>query len=120
MSQPRHENEPVYDVLGVGFGPSNLALGIAIEEFNRTVGSEAPLRAVFLEKQATFGWHRGMLIDDAIVMIEPRVPSASMRRTADCMASIVPVVLISNTRFHSSSGTCVNRCAGSSAIAPSS
>lgn len=62
---------PVHDVLGIGFGPSNLALALAIDEHNqsRAVAGEAPIDAVFLEKQECFGWHRGMLIDDATMQV---------------------------------------------------
>jgi len=54
-------------VLGVGFGPSNLALAIALDEHNRT--GAGVLRARFFEKQPRFGWHRGMLIDDATMQV---------------------------------------------------
>jgi L-ornithine N5-monooxygenase len=56
--------DPVYDVIGVGFGPSNLALAIAAGER----GAASP-RALFLERQAQFGWHRGMLIEDATMQV---------------------------------------------------
>ncbi|HEU5108903.1 MAG TPA: SidA/IucD/PvdA family monooxygenase, partial [Micromonosporaceae bacterium] len=59
---------PVYDVVGVGFGPSNLALAIAIEEHNRA-RPDAGLTGLFLERQPRFGWHRGMLIDDATMQV---------------------------------------------------
>ncbi|MEJ3748217.1 lysine N(6)-hydroxylase/L-ornithine N(5)-oxygenase family protein [Actinomycetes bacterium KLBMP 9797] len=54
---------PMYDVVGVGFGPSNLALAIALAE------QDIPLAAVFLERQPRFGWHRGMLLDDATMQV---------------------------------------------------
>lgn len=44
-------------LLGVGFGPSNLALAIALAERN--------LAAVFVEQQPEFGWHTGMLLPHA-------------------------------------------------------
>ncbi|BCY11526.1 lysine N(6)-hydroxylase/L-ornithine N(5)-oxygenase family protein [Actinoplanes sp. L3-i22] len=53
---------PVYDVIGVGFGPSNLALAIAVQERD-------DLTAVFLERRAEFGWHRGMLLRDATMQV---------------------------------------------------
>ena len=56
------------DLLGVGFGPSNLALAIAVEEHNRAT-ADPPLTATFVERQSTFGWHRGMLIDDATMQV---------------------------------------------------
>ncbi|MEV6931361.1 SidA/IucD/PvdA family monooxygenase [Dactylosporangium sp. NPDC051485] len=59
--------DPVYDVVGIGFGPSNLALAIAIEEHNAT--APEPVRAVFLERQESFGWHRGMLFEDATMQV---------------------------------------------------
>ncbi|MCG5218593.1 lysine N(6)-hydroxylase/L-ornithine N(5)-oxygenase family protein [Streptosporangium sp. KLBMP 9127] len=55
---------PVYDVVGIGFGPSNLALAVALEEeYGSTVN------AVFFEKQPRFGWHRNMLIDGATMQV---------------------------------------------------
>lgn len=59
---------PVYDVVSVGFGPSNLALAIAMDEHNRT-GPDAGGSGLFLERQPRFGWHRGMLIDDATMQV---------------------------------------------------
>ncbi|GAA1286530.1 lysine N(6)-hydroxylase/L-ornithine N(5)-oxygenase family protein [Saccharothrix xinjiangensis] len=55
------------DLLGIGFGPSNLALAIAVHEHNGS--GEAPLRAAFHERQPRFGWHRDMLIDDSTMQI---------------------------------------------------
>jgi L-ornithine N5-oxygenase len=66
------QDEYVYDVLGVGFGPSNLALAIAVDEHNRSLSEGPPaaaIDAVFVEKQECFGWHRGMLIDDATMQV---------------------------------------------------
>ncbi|MCG8417674.1 MAG: lysine N(6)-hydroxylase/L-ornithine N(5)-oxygenase family protein [Proteobacteria bacterium] len=69
---------PVYDVLGIGFGPSNLALAIAIEESARSLHAR-PFRAHFFEKQACFGWHRGMLLDEATMQISFLKDLATMR-----------------------------------------
>jgi L-ornithine N5-oxygenase len=55
--------EPVCDLAGIGFGPSNLALAIAVEERGE------PVRARFFERQARFGWHRGMLLEDATMQV---------------------------------------------------
>ena len=57
------------DVVGVGFGPSNLALAIAIEEHNRSVDSDRRIVARFVEKQSRFGWHRGMLLPGTTMQI---------------------------------------------------
>jgi L-ornithine N5-monooxygenase len=64
----RHTPHAVLDVLGIGFGPSNLALAIALDEHNRLTCGRA-LRAVFFEKKPRFGWHRGMLTDDATMQV---------------------------------------------------
>ncbi|GAB2609594.1 lysine N(6)-hydroxylase/L-ornithine N(5)-oxygenase family protein [Streptomyces capparidis] len=59
----------VHDLVGVGFGPSNLALAVAVTEHNARQGGGRPVNAVFLERQREFGWHRGMLIDDATMQV---------------------------------------------------
>ncbi|GAA3970318.1 lysine N(6)-hydroxylase/L-ornithine N(5)-oxygenase family protein [Actinomadura viridis] len=50
--------------MGIGFGPSNLALAVALEEEHGSA-----VDAVFFEKQPAFGWHRGMLIDGATMQV---------------------------------------------------
>lgn len=40
----------IHDVIGVGFGPSNLALAIALEELAQLNGKA--LNALFIDKQA--------------------------------------------------------------------
>jgi L-ornithine N5-oxygenase len=59
---------PVYDLVGIGFGPSNLALAIAATEHNEVADGQ-PLSVRFLERQPAFGWHRGMLLDDATMQV---------------------------------------------------
>jgi L-ornithine N5-oxygenase len=58
-----------YDVVGVGFGPSNLALAVAVTEHNARVGPDDAVSARFVERQPTFGWHRGMLLHDATMQV---------------------------------------------------
>ncbi|PRY23971.1 lysine N(6)-hydroxylase/L-ornithine N(5)-oxygenase family protein [Pseudosporangium ferrugineum] len=62
-------SEPELDVVGIGFGPSNLAMAIAVTEHNGTAGAGPAVTARFLERQASFGWHRGMLLDDATMQV---------------------------------------------------
>ncbi|MGW7531246.1 lysine N(6)-hydroxylase/L-ornithine N(5)-oxygenase family protein [Amycolatopsis sp. NPDC054798] len=71
---------PVYDVVGVGFGPSNLALAIALAEHN--AGSGETVTAHFLERQPRFGWHRGMLIDTATMQVSFLKDLVTMRNPA--------------------------------------
>lgn len=65
MSDREHET---HDVVGVGFGPSNLSLAIALEEY-RANGAENEISSLFLEHQASFGWHRNMLLPSATMQI---------------------------------------------------
>lgn len=73
--------EKVHDVLGIGFGPSNLALAIALEEHNRTAGND-PIDGVFFERQASFGWHRGMLIEGTTMQVSYLKDLVTMRNPA--------------------------------------
>lgn len=54
-----------YDVVGIGFGPANLALAAAIEERQGGGG----LRTLFLEQKSAFAWHPHMLLDDTVMQI---------------------------------------------------
>ncbi|MBV7697868.1 lysine N(6)-hydroxylase/L-ornithine N(5)-oxygenase family protein [Streptomyces sp. TRM70350] len=61
--------DSVHDLLGIGFGPSNLALAIALQDHSATSREDGGFRALFLEKRPRFGWHRGMLVDDATLQV---------------------------------------------------
>ncbi|WP_217558885.1 lysine N(6)-hydroxylase/L-ornithine N(5)-oxygenase family protein [Streptomyces sp. GbtcB6] len=63
------DNTDTVDILGIGFGPANLALAIAMREGTASPGSAAPLSAHFYEKKPEFGWHREMLIEDATMQV---------------------------------------------------
>ncbi len=72
-----------YDLVGIGFGPSNLALAIAVDEHNaRCPRPEDRLSALFLEKQDDFGWHRGMLFADATMQVSFLKDLVTMRNPA--------------------------------------
>ncbi|WP_443098404.1 lysine N(6)-hydroxylase/L-ornithine N(5)-oxygenase family protein [Actinomadura chokoriensis] len=82
--QPR-----VHDVVGIGFGPSNLALAVALAEEREERGERgergenaAAVDAVFFEKQPEFGWHRGMLIDGATMQVHFLKDLVSLRNPA--------------------------------------
>ncbi|MFE6905777.1 lysine N(6)-hydroxylase/L-ornithine N(5)-oxygenase family protein [Streptomyces erythrochromogenes] len=70
MAQVRPGEAPVvHDLIGIGFGPSNVAMAIAVSEHNLRVGGQEAVSAHFFEQQPRFGWHRGMLIDDATMQV---------------------------------------------------
>lgn len=70
MSQVLPGDAPqVHDLIGIGFGPSNVAMAIALSEHNAGAGTQETVSAHFFEQQPRFGWHRGMLIDDATMQV---------------------------------------------------
>ncbi|MCP3757276.1 lysine N(6)-hydroxylase/L-ornithine N(5)-oxygenase family protein [Streptomyces sp. TBY4] len=70
MSQALPGDAPlIHDLIGIGFGPSNVAMAIALSEHNVRVGRQETVTAHFFEQQPRFGWHRGMLIDDATMQV---------------------------------------------------
>lgn len=77
LDPARHEGaaptEEVVDLIGVGFGPANLALAIALEE----VGSG--LSAVYLEAETDPSWHPGMLIRGTDIQHNPHRDLVSLR-----------------------------------------
>ncbi|GAA3620288.1 lysine N(6)-hydroxylase/L-ornithine N(5)-oxygenase family protein [Kineosporia mesophila] len=60
---------PTHDLIGIGFGPSNLALAIAAVEHNGQANDAERVAVRFFERQPAFGWHRGMLLDDATMQV---------------------------------------------------
>ncbi|KOG32620.1 lysine N(6)-hydroxylase/L-ornithine N(5)-oxygenase family protein [Streptomyces resistomycificus] len=61
-------NNDTYDVVGIGFGPSNLSLAISLEEHHANVLTN-PVTSAFFERQPQFGWHRNMLLPSATMQI---------------------------------------------------
>lgn len=59
--------EKIHDLIGIGFGPSNIALAIALDERFQNEGRA--LDALFIERQSSFGWHPHMLLDEAHMQI---------------------------------------------------
>lgn len=55
----------VFDVVGVGFGPANIALAIAAQELN------SPLSFRFLEKNPGPGWQDEMLLPESDIQNHP-------------------------------------------------
>jgi L-ornithine N5-monooxygenase len=78
-----------FDVIGVGFGPSNLGLAVAIEEHNQAGPAGAtPLASIFFERQAAFGWHGGMLLPKATVQVSFLKDLATMRNPASTFSFV--------------------------------
>lgn len=64
-----------YDIVCVGFGPAALAIAIAMHER----GSPPSKNVLFLERQAEFGWHTGMLLPGTKMQISFMKDLATMR-----------------------------------------
>ncbi|MBO0915473.1 lysine N(6)-hydroxylase/L-ornithine N(5)-oxygenase family protein [Streptomyces laculatispora] len=80
MSQVDPGDAPlIHDLIGIGFGPSNVAMAIALSEHNARVGRQEAVTAHFFERQPAFGWHRGMLIDDATMQVSFLKDLATLR-----------------------------------------
>lgn len=56
----------IYDLIGVGFGPANLALGVCLEEEAEAPGGR-DLKRLFLEAKPHAVWHPGMLLEDSTI-----------------------------------------------------
>lgn len=54
-----------HDIIGIGFGPSNIALAIALEEMNYQG------KALFLESNPSSLWQHGMLLDGSDIQNNP-------------------------------------------------
>ncbi|MBC9250731.1 ornithine monooxygenase [Pseudomonas alcaligenes] len=67
-----------YDVIGLGFGPANLAIAVALDEDRRT-REQGGLRYCFLEKKPAFEWHGGMLLEDSRMQISFLKDLATLR-----------------------------------------
>jgi L-ornithine N5-monooxygenase len=66
----------IHDLIGIGFGPSNIALAITLEE-KKQEGYE--IDAFFIEKQPNFAWHANMMLDNAHMQISFLKDLATLR-----------------------------------------
>lgn len=67
------------DLVGVGFGPANLALAVALREHSTT---GTTLEAAFFERRDRFGWHPGMLLEGATLQVSFLKDLATLRNPA--------------------------------------
>jgi L-ornithine N5-oxygenase len=65
LSQP--PEEVILDFVGVGFGPSNLAMAIVLEEEAERGGPQ--LSGVYLDAGPSFAWHPGMLLEGSKLQV---------------------------------------------------
>jgi len=73
----------MYDHIGVGFGPANLALCISLHENERAKATGFSM--CFLEKQTEFAWHPALLLPGAQLQVSPLKDLATMRDpTSSC------------------------------------
>ncbi len=71
----RGASDGAFHVVGVGFGPANLALAVALEE-----APEAnDLSRLFLEAKPDPVWHSGMLLEDSLIQITVLKDLATVR-----------------------------------------
>lgn len=73
-----HEQECA-DVVGIGFGPANMALAIALNELAMNELGRGRIRAQFYDAKQRFGWHNGMLFDGATMQISFLKDLATLR-----------------------------------------
>lgn len=69
----------IHDVIGIGFGPSNIALAIALDE-KKAAGQH--IEAFFIERQPSFAWHKNMLLDHTHMQISFLKDLATLRNPA--------------------------------------
>lgn len=70
---------PVYDVIGLGFGPANLAIAAALLEKWDFKNSSPPRNVLFIEQHSHFKWHPGMLLPNARMQISFLKDLATLR-----------------------------------------
>jgi len=67
----------IHDFIGIGFGPSNLALAIALEEQRQAGGPS--VSSLFIERQSEFAWHPDMALDHAHMQVSFLKDLATLR-----------------------------------------
>lgn len=76
MKEEKTAQDGIYDIIGIGFGPANLALAVALEE---EAESGEDVRRLFLEAKPSPVWHPGMLIEDSLIQISVLKDLATIR-----------------------------------------
>ncbi|KAG8740979.1 hypothetical protein FRC12_015830, partial [Ceratobasidium sp. 428] len=72
-----------YDLLGIGFGPANLSIAVALLEHwdqHKAAGTQPTIaRACFIERHPRFSWHPGMLLPGSRMQISFLKDLATLR-----------------------------------------
>jgi len=76
----RLRNQQILDFVGVGFGPSNLALAVAANELDPTASG------LFFERKPAFDWHPGLLLDSSRMQISFLKDLATLRNPASAFS----------------------------------
>ncbi|PXF29174.1 ornithine monooxygenase [Pokkaliibacter plantistimulans] len=76
----------IHDLIGVGFGPSNLSLAIALAELPQAAGTT--LDSCFIERQNDFVWHGNMLLDGTTMQVSFLKDLATLRNPASAFTFI--------------------------------
>ena len=71
--------DATYDLVCIGFGPASVAIAVALHDTLEAGNLEAAPKVLFLEKQAQFAWHAGMLLPGAKMQISFIKDLASLR-----------------------------------------
>jgi L-ornithine N5-oxygenase len=71
--------DTVHDLLCVGFGPASLSIAVALHDALEARTLEQSPNVLFLERQAQFHWHAGMLLPGAKMQIAFIKDLASLR-----------------------------------------
>ncbi|KAJ3933684.1 MAG: putative L-ornithine-N5-monooxygenase [Lentinula lateritia] len=72
----------VYDLIGIGFGPSNIAISGALVEKWTALSNDAETsfqKVLFIERHPSFQWHPGMLLPGAQMQISFMKDLATLR-----------------------------------------
>ncbi|KAF2145149.1 uncharacterized protein K452DRAFT_324890 [Aplosporella prunicola CBS 121167] len=79
---PTAEDE-LHDLICVGFGPASLAIAVAMNDSIEATGTIGELnrapKVAFIEKQTSFAWHAGMLLEGARMQINFLKDMATLR-----------------------------------------
>lgn len=76
----RLRNGQILDFIGVGFGPSNLALAVAAKEIDPAASG------LFFERKPAFDWHPGLLLDSSRMQISFLKDLATLRNPASAFS----------------------------------